>query len=408
MGKWTVDYADLVLDAKLKRLVAGAIRRLQLEKAEPLITNEAFIQELDEGDGFTASLFDILVKEVAERRARDNPFNRHMISEQTAISLRALAAPTRVYRDRARIPRRRSSNYTLAEYLAGVPDQITVEDDEEGDFDMMMDGGASAVEGTRVNTELYDAYAPPSAYSAYEPVFSASTRRPRLDHSTTTTSTVGDGTSERFFPETLLSRSPPSSYSQIRTESHTVTQPRSAPSPSHSSILNRPPPVRRPLRSTRATDFNDFTSRRRVSRRNSVEAVDHPSEQLTVPHARRFFSSSRRRPEVLTASHTPAHDAHHSEDASWMMLRPIDVHSTTPSESQNGGTVRAPHPPLRRGTVRAPESVLPHVVRRETEISPGHTPGQGDTDTPPNHLNHENALHLLEMVAERRDSAQFI
>jgi hypothetical protein len=202
-----------------------------------------------------------------------------MISEQTAISLRALAAPTRVYRDRARHSRRHSSNYTLAEYLAGVPDQITVEDNEDDEFHTIMDGGASAVEGTRVNTELYEAYAPPhappAAYSAYEPGFSVSSRRPRPSHSNTATSTIGDDNSERFFPETLLSRSPPSSYSQTRSESRSLTYPRPVSSPSHSSILNRPP-LRRPLRATRTTDFSDFTSRRRSTRRNSIEVVDGP------------------------------------------------------------------------------------------------------------------------------------
>src|SRR5882757_3048930 len=96
-------------------------------------------------------------QEVAERRAR-NPFNRHLIAEATALSLRSLAAPSRIHHDRARIARRRSRNYTLSEYLAGAPEDITVQD--EGDeFDTLLDGGSSAVEGTRINAELHEAYA---------------------------------------------------------------------------------------------------------------------------------------------------------------------------------------------------------------------------------------------------------
>ena len=41
---------------------SGAIKRSSLEKDHPPITYEAFIEELDEGDSFTASMFDLLVK----------------------------------------------------------------------------------------------------------------------------------------------------------------------------------------------------------------------------------------------------------------------------------------------------------------------------------------------------------
>lgn len=35
---------------------------MSMEKESPSITYEAFVEDLDEGDAFTASLFDILVK----------------------------------------------------------------------------------------------------------------------------------------------------------------------------------------------------------------------------------------------------------------------------------------------------------------------------------------------------------
>jgi hypothetical protein len=40
----------------------GAIKRATLEPGEPLITYDAFVDDLDTGDSFTASVLDILVK----------------------------------------------------------------------------------------------------------------------------------------------------------------------------------------------------------------------------------------------------------------------------------------------------------------------------------------------------------
>jgi len=62
MGKWTPDYVDDVLHAKLKNLVSGAISRSALEKTEPMISYENFVIDLDTGDSFTTSIIDILVK----------------------------------------------------------------------------------------------------------------------------------------------------------------------------------------------------------------------------------------------------------------------------------------------------------------------------------------------------------
>lgn len=41
---------------------AGSIKRSKLEKTDPSIHYEAFVEELDTGDSFTTSLVDILVK----------------------------------------------------------------------------------------------------------------------------------------------------------------------------------------------------------------------------------------------------------------------------------------------------------------------------------------------------------
>ena len=75
----TPDYVDDVLHFKIKNLVyvkdintftlplihdprSGAIKRSALEKTEPTINYESFVNELDTGDSFTTSLIDILVK----------------------------------------------------------------------------------------------------------------------------------------------------------------------------------------------------------------------------------------------------------------------------------------------------------------------------------------------------------
>lgn len=40
----------------------GAVKRIKLEAGEAPITYEAFVEELDEGDSFTATLVEVLVK----------------------------------------------------------------------------------------------------------------------------------------------------------------------------------------------------------------------------------------------------------------------------------------------------------------------------------------------------------
>ena len=76
----TVGYHDDVLGAKMKSLVyvlllflgqssrltfnlsAGALKRSKIEKIEPTITYEAFVEELDGGDSFTTTLIEVLVR----------------------------------------------------------------------------------------------------------------------------------------------------------------------------------------------------------------------------------------------------------------------------------------------------------------------------------------------------------
>ncbi|KAG6850639.1 hypothetical protein H0H93_010831 [Arthromyces matolae] len=156
MGKWTPDYMDDVLHAKIKSLVSGAIKRAALEKTEPTITYEEFVQELETGDSFTTSIIEVLVKELAERRTRPNVNDdRKLIGDRSAKSLRQLAAPNRIYRDRNSryMPRRRSA--TLTDYLSAPPLEMDMEEDEDI-FERMLDNG-SALEGVRTYSDFQSA-----------------------------------------------------------------------------------------------------------------------------------------------------------------------------------------------------------------------------------------------------------
>jgi hypothetical protein len=57
-------FTGLWQDKMLRIIIirAGSIKRSQLEKKEPMINYEAFVEELETGDSFTATVFDILVK----------------------------------------------------------------------------------------------------------------------------------------------------------------------------------------------------------------------------------------------------------------------------------------------------------------------------------------------------------
>ncbi|KAI0245875.1 hypothetical protein BJV78DRAFT_1136562, partial [Lactifluus subvellereus] len=157
----TSEYYDDVLGAKIKCLVSGAVKRSKLEKSEPTISYEAFVEELDPGDAFTTTLTELLVREMAERRQRQATADRRLISDRTAKGLRTLAAPQRVYRDRGirSLNARRSLN--LTDYLAMPPEEMELDDDNDS-LESMVDP-SGAVEGARMNSDLYDTYANPGS-----------------------------------------------------------------------------------------------------------------------------------------------------------------------------------------------------------------------------------------------------
>lgn len=289
MGKWTSEYYDDVLGAKIKSLVSGAVTRSKLEKCEPSISYEAFVEDLDPGDSFTTMLTELLVREMAERRHRQVAADRRLISDRTAKGLRTLAAPQRVYRDRGMrgLASRRSLN--LTDYLVVPPEEMELDDDN--------DSLESAVEGARINYDLYDAYTNRTGLST-EPHLSPPP--PHLRHVLRSTRRESWGTLRDASPDAWGPPPPPSA----------------APS---APPLTRQPSIRRVPARSRTVDFTDFTSRRRSTGRegnsSSVTAGDteiddsatHTSASPFPPLSamgmppRRFFPS--RRPELPWSPH---------------------------------------------------------------------------------------------------------
>ncbi|KAJ7741019.1 hypothetical protein B0H16DRAFT_1565705 [Mycena metata] len=359
MGRWTNEYQDDVLTSKLKGLVSGAITRSKLEKAEPTISYKNFVEDLDAGDSFTTSVIEILVQELAERRLRSSPGDRRLIADRTAKSLRLLATPIRIYRER-RTAGRRTVN--MAEYLTAPPDEMDLEEDED-EFDSLLDRASQPVEGVRMNSELYDAYGPPSWTSP----------RRSLPIAGPPTPTLSDG------PPT-----PPLVLSPPRT-STVWTLPPAAPG---SLALSRQPSIRRPTRS-RTVDFNEFTAQRRSSTRDL--RADAPAGDDTWSRSRstrRFFPFS-----YQTRRHDLSWNESLGEGSGELSDDPLNLPEPTPSSttfysfptpissssSSHDGhpaetsqvRVTSSGPRLRRGGVRPPESLL---LRRVSPTRDGGAP----------------------------------
>jgi hypothetical protein len=378
-----------------------------LEKSEPSISYEAFVEDLDTGDSFTASLVDVLVRvrprsfpihselhlltlhmqELAERRAR--PTDRRPIADRTAKTLRWLSTSFRVYRERpvvrSSMSTRRAVN--LSEYLSQPQDEMDIED-EDDDFDAVVGDGAASVEGVRTMSDLYEAYAPNVTWSSGLP--SSAQRRP---HATFVTPPAAPN------PEPSAEEAPPSRYNLA----YSWTAPPATASTT-SSTLQRHPSVRRPGRS-RTVDFNDFTFRRRSTIRQNVTqeasaaradeetaltfALPSDDESPTSPAqgessstsanltTRRLFPMPRTRtrrdadPWRITAPHGTLPEQRwmfEEPGSAWLAVptpaSPPSSHEPDSSEEPVPAPLSAPR--LRRGGVRAPESMLtrqapPHV-----------------------------------------------
>ncbi|OAX43347.1 hypothetical protein K503DRAFT_862319 [Rhizopogon vinicolor AM-OR11-026] len=368
MGRWTAEYYDEALSAKMRSLISGAIKRHRLEKIEPAISYEHFVEDLDRGDSFTTSLIEILVKEVADRHHRQNVTDRGLIGERTARALRRLSNPTTTYRERYTwrgTGGRRTMD--LTDYLSRPPDELDMEE-EADELESLEQYGLVPLEGTRMNPELYDAYRshvsrsnPSTAYHAFSPAFYTVPAPPPAP--------TPDSPSDRVLPPLL--DSPPAP----RLGGLTL--------PSASGLLHpsltRQPSIRRPARS-RTADFSDFSARRRNSSRQLADedgpsrlesSSSFPGPHLSPPRddpdppssgppgqARRFFPFRSRRFEVIP---TPRPPPTTGED--WLfppvpwLSAPSDRTGPSPPETQ-GGDERSQAPRLRRGGLRAPESIL--------------------------------------------------
>ncbi|KAF8138902.1 hypothetical protein EV363DRAFT_1315106 [Boletus edulis] len=357
MGRWTTEYYDDILGAKMRSLVSGAIKRARLEKAEPTITYEAFVEDLDRGDSFTTSLIEVLVKNASYRH---HAADRGLIGDRTARSLRKLSSPPSVYRER---PAGRGSGIRrgvdLTDYLSQPPDELDVDedDDEFGPYGSF----ASGMEGTRLNTDLYDAYRSQHSWSNSSTPYFLS-----LPHAPPPMSSAPppDAVNDRVLPP-LVDASPPARTS--------VWPPGSSSGFLHSS-LSRQPSIRRPGRN-RMSDFSEFTAARRSLTRQLAHDEDHnarselPTADTAEPpvtsslgprssaQARRFFPFGRtRRFEIIP---TPRPATNMSDD--WY-FPPHSGWTTNPSERLGGGEEstedRSQAPRLRRGGLRAPESLL--------------------------------------------------
>lgn len=351
MGKWTSSHYDAVLNAKIKSLVSGAITRSRLENSDqpaiPTITYETFVEELDAGDSFTTSVVDILVKELAERRTRNSITDRRLIADRTAKNLRTLATSARVYRDRTRPFARR-------QLLASPPGELGMHDDDE-EFDLL------ANEGVRVNTDLYEAFGGHSAWT------NAMFRR--------------ESSSEERSSPPPQPPSPPTINSSSSLARILVSPPSSASPPP----LSRSASLRRPPRS-RTVDFNDFASRRRSIYRDAIVEENVVSESTRAapppPGQRRFFHFPRHHHRDGTSWTSPwLEDANERvfpsaeptpSSGAWFYPLPLTPSlsrdSTDTETAEERVIVGAPR--LRRGGVRAPESML----SRHASPAPEHAP----------------------------------
>lgn len=304
---------------------------------------------------------DSVTQEVAERRYRNHAADRGLIGDRTARSLRKLSSPASVYRDRAagRGPGVRRG-VDLAEYLSQPPDELDVDEDEDelgpyGSFVPVM-------EGSRFNTDLYDAYRSQHSWSNSSTPYFLS-----FPHVSPPISSAPppDAASDRILPP-LVDASPPA---------RTSAWPLSSSSGFLHSTLSRQPSIRRPGRN-RMSDFNDFTAARRNSTRQlahdddhtirsespAVNPVEPPATSSLGPRSssaqvRRFFPFGRtRRFEIIP---TPRPATSMSDD--WY-FPPHSGWSANPSERLNAEEEateeRSQAPRLRRGGLRAPESLL--------------------------------------------------
>ncbi|KAK7060356.1 hypothetical protein VNI00_001121 [Paramarasmius palmivorus] len=340
---------------------SGAISRSGLEKNDPKISYERFVEDLDVGDSFTVSVIDCLVKEVADRRSRPEG-DRRIIAERTVKSLRTLIAASRVASAERGTRRAHTRRFGLSDFLSSHHDENSQDDDEE-EFNAMLEPPAvSVVEGTRLSSaELFNYNGPtiPPFLRQSSPIPISSTE----DDSPP--SFVAGASPARIIPTSSTSR-------------------RAVPIP----YWSRQPTTRRPSRlSPRQSDFSEFASRRRRDIRDSIAsrlAMEEPSSSATRSRGdggnaprRRFFptpSFSYRRYE----SGHPWSDGDSEGEFGFVTLLGEDG-PFVPSEDMTNGehTVPSLGHRLSRSGLRAPESML---SRHASPVYPTYLPPDGELD----------------------------
>ena len=230
-------------------------------------------------------------------------------------------------------------------------------EEDEDVFESVLDNPTS-LEGVQTNTELYDAY---------------------VNHGATV-----------FRNAASTSAAEEAQASVPSGQATTVNGPWAASSsgPSTATTLTRQSSIRHPVRS-RAVDFNNFTYRRRSATRENQpnrtegdEPLDHRDAWNRHPQAtRRFFPFVRRRhmePSdlVWTSEHSSGgidddRDRHWPDMSPPIHLEPVTidelVDATVSDERVHSVAPRTSLPRLRRGGLRAPESIL---SRHASPVSP--------------------------------------
>jgi len=230
-------------------------------------------------------------------------------------------------------------------------------EEDEDVFESVMDN-PTPLEGVQTNTELYDAYA---------------------NHGAT------------VFRNGASPSAPEDAQASASSDQATPVNgpwPASSSGPSAATTLIRRPSIGHPARS-RAVDFNNFTYRRRSATRENQsnrtqgdEPLDHRDAWNRHPQAtRRFFPFVRRRhmepsdfawtPEPHTAGIDDERDRHWFDMSPPIHLEPVTigelVDATVSDERVHSVAPRSSLPRLRRGGLRAPESIL---SRHASPVSP--------------------------------------
>ena len=322
-----------------------------------------------------------------------------------------LASPVHVYREQSNVRRLARRGANLTDYLSSPPQELEMQD-EDGEYEVMdigdSIGGPTFFEGARVNSEnLYDAYA---SHGWSHPLGSASGRGSRASLSAvfaaSTSSPEGSENGPDSQPPPLSQESlPPPPFPRTRNSAWSGGSSASASfyASSGPTSLTRQPSIRRSIRS-RTVDFNDFASRRRSNWR-SVATANDDVDDATQPFtwspgssgegigptasagARRFFPLSRRRPDIAALPGTSMPSwltddsiARPVSPQGSLGIRPWRAVSAVPIVSHIAGGLTddaeseaVDRPRLRRGTIRAPESMLSRhasPVEADTTTSP--------------------------------------